>query len=114
MAAEIITNERTVIEALATVDDSSLHYVLEGLLEHFLPFHNNDDLQWFLEIANSQPVMQSLLSSNHTMIPLACCMKDCLLRMFTKGDDINSGSGGDSDEFLGRMLSAKVTGTLMR
>ena len=112
MAAETITNEKAVIEALATEENTALHYVLEGLLEHFLPFHDDDDLQWFLEIANSPPVMKSLLSSNITTIQLACCVKDCLLRVLTKGDDDDSGSGGDSDEFVRKMLTAKVIGTL--
>ena len=108
MAAQIITNKSTVVEAIATADDPALHYVLEGLFEHFLPSHNDDDLRWFLEIANSQPVMQSLISSSVTVVPPTRCMKHCLLRVLTATQNEEPGSQCKSDDVLERLLHKKV------
>ena len=83
MAVQIISDENPVIKAISTVEDPALHYVLEGLFEHFLPSRSNDDLQWFLERVNSPPVMKSFLSSSVSVTPPVRCMKQCLLSVLT-------------------------------
>lgn len=87
--------------------DPVLHYMLEGLFDHFLFSSIKTDLDWLLTLANSPALVLGLISSQHCMTPLARTVKYCLLKLLTQAQ-ATDGVGEESDDTLGKIFSTKV------
>ena len=88
------------MEALTLPYNASFHYMLEGVLEYFLCTCSNTDITWFLKLANSSAVVQSLTSSQQRTTLSAHAMKYHLMKLLTDGNL--------SGDILERIFSSEV------
>lgn len=102
-----VTGNDNIFQVIESLYNPVLHYMLEGLFDHFLFSSIKTDLDWFLTLANSSALVLGLISSQDCITLLARTIKYCLLKLLTQAQ-ANDGVDEESADTLGKIFSTKV------